>query len=77
MRWRRELTPDPGDLNWRIAALFMVGSSLFALGSFPPYWGLVDPRVVGITFFVGSLFFTSAGYSTFFQVINMQPGLRR
>lgn len=50
--------------------LFMVGSFLFALGAFPPYWGFVDARVVGITFVAGSLFFTAAGYSTFFQVIN-------
>ena len=70
MQWRRELAWRPGDLGWRIAALFMVGSFLFALGSFPLYWGFVDARVVGITFFVGSLFFTAAGYSTFYQVIN-------
>lgn len=50
--------------------LFGVGSFLFALGSFPPYSQLVDGRVVGITFFVGSLFFTAGGYSVFFQVIN-------
>jgi hypothetical protein len=48
----------------------MVGAFLFALGSFPPYWGLVDARVVGITFVVGSLFFTAGGYSAFLQVIN-------
>jgi hypothetical protein len=70
MQWRRELAWNPRDLGWRIAALFMVGSLLFALGSFPLYWGLVDARVVGLTFFVGSLFFTAAGYSTFYQVIN-------
>ncbi|MDH3704581.1 MAG: hypothetical protein OES57_00835 [Acidimicrobiia bacterium] len=70
MQWRRELTWNASDLGWRVAALFMVGSFLFALGSFPPYSQLVDGRVVGITFVVGSLFFTSAGYSQFLQVIN-------
>jgi hypothetical protein len=70
MQWRRELTWNPHDLGWRIAALFMIGSFLFAIGSFPPYSQLVDPRAVGITFVVGSLFFTSAGYSQFLQVIN-------
>jgi len=70
MQWRRELTWKPGDLGWRIAALFMVGSFLFALGSFPPYSQLVDGRVVGITYVVGSVFFTSGGYSLFYQVIN-------
>jgi hypothetical protein len=70
MHWRRELTWNPRDLSWRIAALFMIGSFLFALGSFPPYSQLVDGRVVGITFVVGSIFFTAAGYSQFLQVIN-------
>ena len=56
-----------------IAALFMIGSFLFALGSFPPYATHVDPRAVGVTFFAGSLFFTSAGYLTFLQVVNA-PG---
>ncbi|MGB0114754.1 MAG: hypothetical protein WBP59_16165 [Ilumatobacteraceae bacterium] len=70
MRWHRELTWNPRDLAWRVAALFMVGSTLFALGSFPPYSQLVDGRIVGITFVVGSIFFTSAGYSQFLQAIN-------
>ena len=52
--------------------LFMAGSLLFAIGSFPAYAQLVDPGTVGITFVVGSLFFTSAGYSAFLQAIN--PG---
>ena len=48
----------------------MVGSSLFALGSFPPYANGTNPTVVGITYFVGSIFFTSAGYLQFVQTIN-------
>ena len=65
MQWRRQIAWRPRELDWRVAALFMVGSFLFALGSFPPYAQLVDPRVVGGTFFLGSLFFTAAGYSQF------------
>ena len=74
MQWRRELTWNPHDLGWRVAALFMIGSSLFALGSFPPYSQLVDGRAVGITFVLGSLIFTAAGYSQFLQVINDADG---
>lgn len=70
MQWRRLLSWSPGDLGWRTATLFMVGSSLFMLGSFPAYGQLVDGRIVGATFVVGSVFFTSAGYSQFLQVIN-------
>ncbi len=70
IQWRRRVGWTPHDLNWLIAALFMIGSSLFALGSFPPYSQLVDGRVVGITFVIGSLFFTAAAYSSIVQLIN-------
>jgi drug/metabolite transporter (DMT)-like permease len=45
---------------WWIGVLFMVGSTLFALGSAPVYAQLVEPKFVGITFFCGSIFFTLA-----------------
>ena len=70
MQWRRHVGWRPADRSWRIAALFMVGSSLFAVGSFPLYAQLVDGRAVGITFVIGSLFFTAAGYSTVVDVVN-------
>jgi hypothetical protein len=73
MQWHRELTWNPRDLQWRIALLFMVGSFLFALGSFPPYSQGVDARVVGVTFVLGSIFFTSAAYSQLVQIINDPP----
>jgi hypothetical protein len=58
--------------------LFMVGSFIFALGSFPPYSQFVDGRVVGITFVVGGVFFTAGGYSGFLQAINdSTPGGER
>ncbi len=70
MHWRRSLTWDPHRLGWRTAVLFMVGSFLFALGSFPAYAQLVDPGTVGVTFVIGSIFFTTAGYHAFLEVIN-------
>lgn len=39
---------------------FMVGASLFALGSFPPFAQLMAPAVVAGVFFAGSIPFTSA-----------------
>lgn len=66
---RRPLTFQPRLLGWWIAVLFVVGSALFALGSIPPYAQRVDTRAVGLTFFVGSLFFTAAGASQFVQVL--------
>lgn len=38
----------------------MIGSACFALGAAPGYSSLVSAEVVVVTFFVGSLFFTSA-----------------
>ncbi len=70
MRWRRTLLPADRGLGWRVAVLFMVGAMLFAVGSFPAYWALVDDRVVAGTFVVGAVFFTSAAYHQYLQVVN-------
>ena len=59
----------PHDINWRTAVLFMVGSACFALGALPGYASLVPTGVVGLTFFIGSIFFTSAGFSQLTQTI--------
>jgi hypothetical protein len=59
--WHRHLRGDPGDLARRAGILFIVGSTCFALGSFPPYFLNMSAQVVGVTFFIGSVFFTSAG----------------
>jgi hypothetical protein len=47
------------------AVLFMVGSTCFALGSFPLYFENVSGLAVVLTFFVGSLVFTTAAYLQF------------
>jgi hypothetical protein len=71
-RQRRVIRPwwQPGRLGWWIAVLFMVGSFLFGLGSFPPYADHVAASTVAVTYFVGSIFFTSAGYLQYLQTIN-------
>ena len=51
----------------------MVGAALFALGAFPPFADATDAATVGITYFVGSIFFSSAGYLQFVQTINSRP----
>jgi hypothetical protein len=74
MEWHRDLSRGRGDRAWRIAILFMVGSALFALGSFPPYSQLVDGVIVGATFVIGSLVFTVASYTAFVDTINADDG---
>jgi hypothetical protein len=44
-----------------MALLFAIGSTCFLVGPFPGYLNLVGPRADGITFFVGSIFFTGGG----------------
>ncbi len=43
-----------------MGSLFGVGAFCFALGSLPPYFNRVESQIVAATFFVGSIFFTSA-----------------
>ena len=60
----------PGELNWWIAVLFMIGSSGFILGSILFLAGYSNYGVINLSFFVGSIFFTSAGYCQYNQSIN-------
>lgn len=46
--------------SWWMSALFSIGSICFALGSLPRFFDNVAPDLVAWTFFVGSIFFTSA-----------------
>jgi hypothetical protein len=51
--------------SWWMGGLFGVGSLCFALGSMPLYFDHIDAAVVASTFFVGSIFFTSAALVQF------------
>ena len=73
-------TPAPGlgrvrvpRRTWWISGLFAVGSICFALGALPVYLDAVSARTDGLTFFVGSIFFTSASYLSFVEAAN-SPG---
>ena len=46
--------------TWWISGLFAVGSICFALGALPAYLDAVSARADGLTFFIGSIFFTCA-----------------
>ena len=50
----------PQRLNTAVATLFVLGSACFVLGSIPVYVSTVAGLVDGITYFIGSIFFTSA-----------------
>ena len=56
----------------------MVGSSLFALGAVPFYADAVGLRATAVTFFVGSLFFTSAAFLQYREAVDgLAPAPRR
>ena len=48
----------------------MVGASLFALGAVPVYADAVGLRATAITFFSGSLFFTSAAFLQYREAVD-------
>lgn len=59
----------PRRLNAAIAALFMIGSAGFALAALSFYASAVGPKADAVTFFVSSIFFTSA---SFWQLVQSQ-----
>ena len=51
--------------NWRIGVLFMIGSACFAVASLPTVSSWIPGWPIATIYFVGSLFFTSAGLLQF------------
>jgi hypothetical protein len=63
----------PAAIGWWIGVLFMVGSACFALGAVPGYLHWVGTNTDNVTFFVGSVFFTSAAALQYLEVVNTDP----
>jgi hypothetical protein len=57
----------PATLDHAIGWLFAIGSSLFVLGSVPSYANAVGGPIDSVTYFAGSIFFTSASYLQLLQ----------
>jgi hypothetical protein len=64
---------EPARLNSAIAWLFVLGASCFALGTISAYVRAVGGAADATTFFVGSIFFTSASYCQLVQA--QSPGM--
>ena len=56
-------------MTWWIGLLFVIGSACFVLGPIPAYVDAVGGEAAAVTFFVGSLFFTTASYLSYVQVV--------
>ncbi len=55
--------------------LFAVGSICFALGSFPPYATFVGANSDNLTFFIGSIFFTTASFLVYDETAHAPSSL--
>ena len=55
-------------MAWWMGVLFAIGSVCFALGSFPPYATAVGATPDNITYFIGSIFFTTASFLQYMEV---------
>ena len=58
---------DPWARGWWIGILFAIGSACFALGAVPAYARAVGLSADAITYFVGSIFFTTAGFLQYLE----------
>jgi hypothetical protein len=65
----------PFAMAWWMGVLFAVGSTCFALGAFPLYATTVGTTPDNITFFVGSIFFTTASFLQYVEVANTPTDL--
>jgi uncharacterized membrane protein len=62
----------PGAAGWWIGILFALGAACFALGAAPGYVQAVGNSADAITFFIGSIFFTSAATLQFLEAVNVR-----
>jgi len=63
----------PGAVGWWIGVLFAVGASFFAIGSAPGFVTAVGKWTDAATYFIGSIFFTSAALLQYLEAANA-PG---
>ncbi len=65
----------PRALGWWIAVLFAIGSACFAVAAVPTLATTVGSRTDNLIYFVGSIFFTTAGLLLYGQVVGVDsPG---
>lgn len=57
----------PGAIGWWIGVLFAIGATFFALGSAPSYANAVSTFHDNLTYFIGSIFFTSAAFLQYLE----------
>ena len=71
----------PHKRSWWMSVLFAVGSTCFLVAALAAQWASTPREGIGVTFFVGSIFFTSAAYLQYSEAVNVkrtpEPGAGR
>jgi hypothetical protein len=62
----------PRRRGWWMSLLFAAGSLCFAVAALASQWASSPRPAIGVTFFVGSIFFTSASYLQFSETVNVE-----
>ena len=66
----------PHRRDWWMSVLFSIGALCFAVAAIASQWA--TPREwIDVTFFVGSIMFTSAAYLQYLEAVNVKRGLER
>jgi YrhK-like protein len=64
----------PHRRGWWMSVLFAIGSLCFTVAAIAAQWASSSRPAIGVTFFVGSLFFTSASYLQYSETVNVERG---
>jgi YrhK-like protein len=68
---RRGVWWRPDRVSWWMGLLFAVGSICFAVASIAAQWSSASETAIDVTFFAGSLFFTTAAYLQYAETVNV------
>jgi predicted membrane protein len=71
---RRGVWWRPDRVSWWMGLLFAIGSACFALAAIVSQWASAPRPAIGVTYFVGSIFFTVAAYLQFNETVNVDHG---
>jgi YrhK-like protein len=65
----------PRRRGWWMSVLFSLGSLCFTVAAVASQWASSPRPAIGVTFFVGSIMFTSASYLQYSETVNVERGL--
>jgi YrhK-like protein len=65
----------PHRRGWWMSVLFALGSLCFTVAALAAQWGSSSRPAIGVTFFVGSIMFTSASYLQYSETVNVERSL--